>query len=65
MREVEVRLTGVKLADALGQLREWLDHHDCAPVNFDIARERGGKLLVRILFKEDHMAEVFERDFGP
>jgi hypothetical protein len=64
MREVEVRLKGWKLADALGELRQWLDHNDCVPVSFDIAREKGGMLVVRMLFTEDQMADAFQRDFG-
>jgi hypothetical protein len=31
MREVEVQLKGWKLADAMGELRKWLDHNDCVP----------------------------------
>jgi hypothetical protein len=38
MREVKISLTGWKLADAMGELRKWLDHHNCVPVNFDIER---------------------------
>jgi hypothetical protein len=30
MREVEVRLKRKKLADAFGEMREWLDHHEPA-----------------------------------
>ena len=32
MREVKISLTGWTLADAMGELRKWLDHHDCVPV---------------------------------
>lgn len=64
MREVELRLKGWKLADALGELRKWLDHNDCIPANFDIAREDSETLWVRIEFREDDLAERFERDFG-
>ena len=64
MREVELRLKGWKLADALGELRKWLDHNDCIPANFDIAREDSETLRVRIEFREDDLAERFERDFG-
>jgi hypothetical protein len=64
MREVEVHLKGWKLADALGELRQWLDHNDCVPVTFDIAKGKRGVLLVRILFKEEHLANAFQRDFG-
>jgi len=64
MREVEVRLKRQKLADVLGEMRQWLDQHDCVPVSFDIARGRRGALLANVLFKEDHNAEAFLRDFG-
>jgi len=36
MREVKISLTGWTLADAMGELRKWLDHDNCVPVNFDI-----------------------------
>ena len=64
MREVKIRLKGWKLTDALGELRLWLDHNNCVPVSFDISRGKGGVLLVRMLFTEDHMADAFQRDFG-
>ena len=64
MREVEVRLQQRKLADALGEVRQWLDRHDCVPVSFDIVREKRGALLANVVFKEDHIAEAFLRDFG-
>jgi hypothetical protein len=64
MREVEVRLKRQKLADALGGMRQWLDGHDCVPVSFNIVRDGRGILLANVVFKEDHMAEAFLRDFG-
>ena len=64
MHEVEVKLVGWKLADALNELRKWLDHHDCVPVSFDIARGKRGVLVVRMLFTDAHMADAFRRDFG-
>jgi hypothetical protein len=64
MREVEVRLKRQNFADALGDMRQWLDGHDCVPVSFNIARGGRGTLLANVLFKEDHMAEAFLRDFG-
>jgi hypothetical protein len=64
MREVEVRLRRQKLADVLGEMREWLDRHDCIPVSFDITKGRGRALLANVVFKEDHLAEAFLRDFG-
>ena len=62
MREVELVLKMRTLADALAAMREWLDHNDCVPLDFDIER-RGRALVVRITFKENHLAEAFERDF--
>ena len=64
MREVKISLTGWTLADAMGELRKWLDHHNCVPVNFDIERGKRKVLVVRILFADDAMADAFERDFG-
>jgi hypothetical protein len=64
MREVKISLTGWKLADAMGELRKWLDHHNCVPVNFDIERGKRRVLVVRVLFADDAMADAFERDFG-
>ena len=64
MREVKISLTGWTLADAMGELRKWLDHHNCVPVNFDIERGQRRVLVVRILFADDTMADMFERDFG-
>jgi hypothetical protein len=64
MREVEVRLKRQKLADALGEMRQWLDRQDCIPISFDIVRGKRRALLANVVFKEDHMAEAFLRDFA-
>jgi hypothetical protein len=64
MHEVEVRLKRQKLADTLGEMRQWLDRYDCIPVSFDITRGKRGALLANMVFKEDHLAEAFLRDFG-
>ena len=50
--------------DALGDMRQWLDRQDCMPVSFDIVRGKRGALLANVVFKEDHIAEAFLRDFG-
>jgi len=34
------------------------------PVSLDIVRGRSGAQLANIVFKEDHIAEAFLRDFG-
>jgi hypothetical protein len=64
MRQVEVRLQGWKMADALGELCKWLDHNDCVPVRFDIYRAANGGLLVDMELRDDGLAERFHRDFG-
>ena len=63
MRQVEVRLKGWKMADAMGELRTWLDRYNCRPTNFEIRRAASGGLLVRIEFAEDRLAQRFEQDF--
>ena len=64
MRETELPLTYVRLADALGALCKWLDHHACVPVGFDIARRVGAGLTIRVAFEEDSMADAFEQTFS-
>jgi hypothetical protein len=63
MRQVEVRLKGWKMADAMGDLRTWLDRYNCRPTNFEIRRAASGGLLVRIEFADDRHAQRFEQDF--
>src|SRR5438874_12052909 len=62
MREVKISLTGWTLADAMGELRKWLDHHNCVPVNFAIERGKRRVLDVRTLLADDTMADMFQRD---
>jgi hypothetical protein len=62
MREVELRLR-MDLAKAMSELRIWLDHNACVPVSFDISKERRG-VLVRVVFADDHVANVFRREFA-
>ena len=52
------------LADAMAELRIWLDHNDCVPVSFDIRRLPTGALRVRVQFSDDALAEAFEREFA-
>ena len=53
----------MRLADAMTELRVWLDHNNHVPVSFDIRRQRRG-VLIRIVFAEDDAAEQFERRFA-
>jgi hypothetical protein len=63
MREIEVRLKGWKLAEAMSELRKWLDHNQCTPADFGIVADDDA-LLVRITFNQDDMADLFERQFA-
>ena len=62
MYEVEVHLQ-MKLADAMGELRVWLDHYDHVPVSFDISKKKAG-VLVRIVFADEPAAKAFKRSFA-
>ena len=62
MHEVQVQLK-LKLADAMGELRVWLDHHDYVPVSFDISKKKAG-VLVRIVFADEPAAKAFKRSFA-
>ena len=64
MRQVEVKLTGWMMADALAELRIWLDHNDCVPPNFEIRRLFEGAIRVRVEFADHALAEAFEREFA-
>ena len=64
MRQVEVRLKGWKIADAMAELRIWLDRNHYVPEDFAISRLPRGDLVVRVEFSEDAMAEAFEREFA-
>jgi hypothetical protein len=48
----------------MAELRIWLDHNDCVPLNFEIRRLPNGVLRVRVDFRDDAMAEAFEREFA-
>ena len=64
VRQVEMQLKGWKIADAMAELRIWLDHNDCVPASFDIATGPRGAISVRVEFRDDAMADAFMREFG-
>jgi hypothetical protein len=64
MRQVEVRLKGWMIADAMAELRIWLDHNDCVPLNFEIQKLPTGGLRVQVEFTDDTTAEAFQREFA-
>jgi len=53
----------MKLADAMGELRVWLDHHDYVPLCFDISKKKAS-VLVRIVFADGLAAKAFKRSFA-
>ena len=64
MRTAVVILTGWRMADALIELRIWLDHNDCEVVDFECIKLPDGNLRVQAEFVDDSKAEAFERQFG-
>jgi hypothetical protein len=66
VRAVDLRIDAGKLADAYEQMRRWLDHERCAPLDFDQTADRAGTVYIRVSFVDDDLAEAFEREFaGP
>ena len=64
MRAVDLHLNRAGFGDSLSDMRRWLDHNDCTPAAFGMATERPrATVLVHIEFREDDLAEAFERDF--
>jgi hypothetical protein len=64
MRQVEIELTGWTVADAMAELRIWLDRNNCVPASFDIRKLASGSLYIRVEFSDDAMADAFQREFG-
>jgi hypothetical protein len=64
MRQVDIELKGWMIADAMAELRIWLDHNNCIPLSFDISKLPSGGIRVRVEFSDDAMADAFEREFG-
>jgi hypothetical protein len=48
----------------MADLRRWLDHNRCVPVDFSFSAEPPDTIVVSVDFADDQMAELFERDFG-
>ena len=64
MRQVDMRLSGWKIADAMGELLSGSTATIASPRDFAISKLPNGDLLVRVEFSDDAMAEVFEREFA-
>jgi hypothetical protein len=52
------------IADAMAELRIWLDHNNCVPLSFDISKLPTGGIRVNVEFSDDVMAARFKREFG-
>ena len=64
MRRVELRLVGWMIADAMAELRIWLDHYNCVPLSFEISKLPAGGIRVSVEFSDDVLAARFKKEFG-
>ena len=62
---VEIPVSAGALADALANMRTWLDHNHCEPVLFRTRKSQDADtVLIRVEFKEDTGAEAFQLAFN-
>ncbi len=64
MRVVEVHIRIASLGETFSSMRRWLDHNHCTPANFGYAFDPPEKVVIKIAFDEDDLAEIFQQDFG-
>jgi len=64
MRVVEVHISVASLGETFSSMRRWLDHNRCTPVNFGYAFDPPERVVIKIPFDEDDLAEIFQQDFG-
>jgi hypothetical protein len=64
MPKVDVWINTAELADTFEQMRTWLDHEDCVPVNFDQTASEPGKIHIHVEFEKSELADAFQRNFG-
>jgi hypothetical protein len=64
MRAVDLRLNAGELADTYEQMRVWLDHEHCVPVDFDQTGDRTGTVHIRVSFEDNEVAEAFQQEFA-
>ena len=63
MRVVGVHISVDTLGEILSAIRRWLDHNHCTHVNFDYAFDPPEKVVIKIAFDEDDLAEQFQQEF--
>ena len=52
------------LADAMSQMRDWLDKRACMPILFATTREQLGTVVIRVEFADGGDAAAFRAAFG-
>ena len=60
---IEVRVARRAFAQALSDLREWIDGHGGEPVKFESAGEPNGDILIRLEFARPEVGFAFRRDW--
>ena len=63
MRIVEVRRRNAELADAMAQMRTWLDNQAIEPVLFEIGFLPGQETRFRVQFRKRGDAVIFAANF--
>jgi len=63
MHIVEVRRRNAELADAMAQMRTWLDNHAIEPVLFEIGFLPGRETRFRLEFRKERDAAMFATSF--
>jgi len=63
MHIVEVRRHNAELADAMAQMRTWLDNQAIEPVLFEIGFLPGRETRFRLQFKKERDAAMFATSF--
>jgi len=63
MHIVEVRRHNAELADAMAQMRTWLDNHAIEPVLFEIGFLPGRETGFRLQFRKEGDAAMFATSF--
>ena len=63
MRVIELRVSRLTLASAMGEMRGWLDRNRFSEVGFQTAT-KGSEVLIRLEFPTEDMARAFQQEFG-
>ena len=61
---VEVPADTASLADAMSQMRDWLDQRRCTPILFATTSEQPGTVVIRVEFADGGDAAAFRAAFG-